>query len=464
MKTKFLLLGMCLSICSFAQITLTTADIVSEGESRIEKTDSSPEGVTIGNSGANQNWDFSALSADESMEINFVNPAKTVSGADFPAATLAAEMDGGYLYLSNSADALYILGYGDDFGSYPFEMPELVLEFPTQYENQFGFSYQFDTMMVVAEMDPEQAGGLQFLMPEIVAAKMQLDTSSISTVDAWGTATVEGADYDALRIQKVSSATDTIFGIVPTSHQIQASNYQFFLPDDITVNLFDTVFFSNLGMHDAVEVDEATWNANGTTSNGGFEYYEDAYHIFTEAGTYYYVCTPHVANGMKGKITVEENWTFLISDAFSSGETSISYSWFTDDDAIGMPLIGIDLDADGNVSKVNYISDNEILASWNCVEDACMDPADGSGSYSTLDDCVAACDNTAIEETNATMSTFPNPAKNELFAHQKGIKEIYSFLGEKLMETSANRIDISSLPKGIYLIKTTGLTQTFVKE
>lgn len=455
---------MCLSICSFAQITLTDADVVSIGDSRIQKTDLSPDGISIGNSGANQDWDFSSLSADESYEISFVDPNETVSGADFPDATLAAEMNGDYLYLSNSSEALYIMGYGGDFGSFVFEMPELILEFPTQYEDQFGFTYQFDSLMMLVDMDAEMATGLQFLMPGIVAAKMQLDTASISTVDAWGTATIEETDYDVLRIQKVSSATDTVFGIVPVGHQILASDYQIFSPDDITINLFDTVFFSNLGMHDAVEVDEATWNANGTTSNGGFEYYADAYHVFTEPGTYYYVCTPHIGNGMKGKITVEENWTFIMSDVFSSGETTTSYSWFTDDENIGMPLIELSFDTDGSISEATYISNDDVLVSWNCVEDACVDPEDGSGEYGTLADCEDACNNTAIETVEAILDIYPNPAKNEINVLQEGVKEIYSFLGEKLIETTQKNIDISSLPTGVYLIKSEGKMHKFVKE
>lgn len=464
MKTKLLLAGMFLSICSWAQITLTSDNIVSVGDSRIQKTDASPEGITIGDSGTNQNWDFSTLNADESIEINFIDPSKTANGTDFPNANLAAELDEGYMYLSNSSEGLYIMGYGLGAESFIFDAPELSLEFPTQYENQFGFNYQFDSLMMIADMDVEMASGLQMLMPGIVTARIQLDTSSISTVDAWGTATIEGTNYDALRIEKVSSAKDTLFGIAASSHEILASDYQIFSPNDITVNLYDTVFFTNLEMHDAVEVDEATWNADGTTSNGGFEYYADAYHIFTEPGTYYYVCTPHVTNGMKGKITVEENWTFIMSDAFSSGETSISYSWFTDDANIGMPLIELSLDADGTISEVTYISDNGIIPSWNCVEDACVDPADGSGSFASLADCEASCNSTALEAIDVPASIYPNPAHNEIYVLQEGKKEIYSFLGEKLIQTTKQSIDISTLPKGVYLIKAEGKMHKFVKE
>jgi len=41
-----------------------------------------------------------------------------------------------------------------------------------------------------------------------------------------------------------------------------------FLPDSITIFAGDSVRFSLASIHDAVEVSEATWLANGNTSNG----------------------------------------------------------------------------------------------------------------------------------------------------------------------------------------------------
>ena len=93
----------------------------------------------------------------------------------------------------------------------------------------------------------------------------------------------------------------------PTSISILASDYMIFSPSEVTISINDTVFFQNLGNHNAVEVSEETYNNDGILSNGGFEYYTDNYHVFTEVGTYYYVCTPHITMGMKGIIHVVEN-------------------------------------------------------------------------------------------------------------------------------------------------------------
>jgi plastocyanin len=79
-----------------------------------------------------------------------------------------------------------------------------------------------------------------------------------------------------------------------------------FSPDNITINLGDTVVFQLAASHDAVEVSEATWNANGTSPlGGGFSVPFSGGKISgLTAGVHFYVCTVHASIGMKGKISV----------------------------------------------------------------------------------------------------------------------------------------------------------------
>jgi hypothetical protein len=107
------------------------------------------------------------------------------------------------------------------------------------------------------------------------------------------------------------------FGQAPISYTIYASPYNVFSPSDLTITLGDTIYFDNLTNHNAVEVSEETYNNNGTVSNGGFELYSDDYIVLDEVGTHYYVCTPHVQMGMKGKIIVNQN--------------SLIGQWYSDD-------------------------------------------------------------------------------------------------------------------------------------
>jgi plastocyanin len=81
-----------------------------------------------------------------------------------------------------------------------------------------------------------------------------------------------------------------------------------FSPSAVTISSGDSVNFTIGSSHNAVEVSEATWNANGNTAlSGGFETpFGGGLVLPTQlaVGTHYYVCHPHASLGMKGTITV----------------------------------------------------------------------------------------------------------------------------------------------------------------
>ena len=81
-----------------------------------------------------------------------------------------------------------------------------------------------------------------------------------------------------------------------------------FSPDSVSINLGDTIIFQLGSIHNAVEVSQATWNANGTTLlSGGFSTPFAGGEIKNLAiGEHFYVCTNHAFMGMKGRIFVNE--------------------------------------------------------------------------------------------------------------------------------------------------------------
>jgi len=42
-----------------------------------------------------------------------------------------------------------------------------------------------------------------------------------------------------------------------------------------------------------------------------------------------------------------------------------------------------------------------VTPSWDCIANSCVDPGNGSGTYSTLSNCQSSCGSTAIEEVNS---------------------------------------------------------------
>lgn len=82
-----------------------------------------------------------------------------------------------------------------------------------------------------------------------------------------------------------------------------------FTPATITITVGDTVNFVITTAHNAIEVSQATYNANGNTAlSGGFQTAFGGGMVLPAqlgVGTHYYVCTPHASMGMKGTIIVQ---------------------------------------------------------------------------------------------------------------------------------------------------------------
>lgn len=97
-----------------------------------------------------------------------------------------------------------------------------------------------------------------------------------------------------------------------------------YTPASITITLGDSVNFVIASSHDAREVSQTTYNANGNTIlTGGFQTSFGGGLVLPaqlSVGTHYYVCTPHAQLGMKGLIIVQ-NATSIVENQL---QTTIS--------------------------------------------------------------------------------------------------------------------------------------------
>ena len=104
-----------------------------------------------------------------------------------------------------------------------------------------------------------------------------------------------------------------------------------------------------------------------------------------------------------------------------------------------------------------------IAESWNCINDACIDPMDGSGAFSSLNDCQFTCEGivSSIEENSLDVSIYPNPSSNVFNINLNGYNKyellVTNVIGEKIYTEElnlngnyVNQIDLSNFPKGIY--------------
>ena len=115
---------------------------------------------------------------------------------------------------------------------------------------------------------------------------------------------------------------------------------------------------------------------------------------------------------------------------------------------------------------LNYISCSENedigqLGTFNCEVDGCQDPQNGTGIYSSIEECEANCNASSIIENYLNINIFPNPSSN-IFNIEFNIDTeaeilVTNFLGEQVHFESIQsigkyntQIDLSSYSKGVY--------------
>jgi len=100
----------------------------------------------------------------------------------------------------------------------------------------------------------------------------------------------------------------SVFGLAQTTHTLTANDH-YFDPDTLYMQAGDTVELISIGYHGATEVDSLDWVNNTANHNGGFwagfgSPTSSTKFTIDIAGTYYNICSPHAAMGMKSIIIV----------------------------------------------------------------------------------------------------------------------------------------------------------------
>jgi plastocyanin len=121
-----------------------------------------------------------------------------------------------------------------------------------------------------------------------------------------------------------------------------------FSPDLVTIQVGDTVSWQIADVHNVVQVDESTWNSNGTAPNGGFNLpFGGGEVVFDTPGEYYYVCQPHAGQSMKGRVVVatpEEAKTYM---AYLGGANEVPQRFSPGHGLVNAVLNGDTLTIDG---------------------------------------------------------------------------------------------------------------------
>lgn len=234
-------------ITSYAQITITTAQLPYAGLGYLNSVDTSFT-IAVPAGGASQSWNFATLlTQDDTDTIGWTNAASTPYAADFPSSNLASHSanDSLYLYFTSSSNGFYINGvryYGASapFGinKVTFNPANLYLPVPFTFSNTQNSYYRF-----VVDVDTA--------LPYI---RLIHRVNQTYDGDGWGALTLPNATYPStLRIKNVQTTYDSLltdvlglgFYIPVSATASQNTNYYWLRMQQPSLVL--TVFADSLG-------------------------------------------------------------------------------------------------------------------------------------------------------------------------------------------------------------------------
>jgi len=242
---------------------------------------------------------------------------------------------------------------------------------------------------------------------------------------------------------------------------------------DITIDPFENIQSNNLVVHVAV-VEETTYNNIKTNGETQFEHVVKKM-LPNDNGTSISSLTAGQQNTLSLSYTFNGNYR-LPADATNPINHAIEHS--VEDFSNLMAVVWVQDVLTKEVHQSTYATLSSVTPiSFNCISNICVDPLDGSGTYSSLIECDTACPlPSVVSELNNRdkISIYPNPADDNFFVSnlkENTIIKIFDINGRIVLETNYSDkklINTSFLFPGIYQIRIEGAdwieTRKLIKE
>lgn len=212
MKKLFILFVIFISSDLFSQgVTLTSSNNPSVGETQ-KSVDCDTTGISQGNAGANQTWNYPSLIRTDSIYISWVAPGSTPYAAQFPTSNIASSIDtANYQFFTSSASNLIVNGTGGPFLIVPYSDPQTFLQYPFSYNSTF--SDNFAASYFASGITVTRTG------------------NTTVTGDAWGTINLPfGSFSNALRVKYIINTKDSSFVGIPLVVNTSVTSYVWFVP------------------------------------------------------------------------------------------------------------------------------------------------------------------------------------------------------------------------------------------
>ncbi|GIV32483.1 MAG: hypothetical protein KatS3mg031_0018 [Chitinophagales bacterium] len=196
-----------------AQITLNSGDMPLVGDTIRTATDTLTPGLTVGNAGTNQIWDFSSATPDR-INITYVqHPSSTPYASNFPNANRALTQNFSTYVMSRVSVQRYeILGLTGDFLGIGVPLvvqlnpTNEVYRFPVQYGNNRSGTYGFTQTTLYADLPPNIQQQIQSQLPQGVTLESLVTNYRVNytdSIDGWGKTITPVCTYNALRQKRV---------------------------------------------------------------------------------------------------------------------------------------------------------------------------------------------------------------------------------------------------------------------
>ena len=204
---KILYILVLIPILSFSQITVNDSNLPSIGDTIIMAYEYGS--YSQGNSGPNQNWNFSSANGSIDMVLGFIDPNNTPYANTFPNSNLCVQIDSAaYYYLNTSINGLGSDGVVDQGMIYNYS--QMMLPTPLNYLDTITISniiFQYDT--VISPPIPSVFIGLPG--PYVIdSIRQSYGGIQKYIVDGWGQIEIPNGNYDALRVYESMYEFDNI--------------------------------------------------------------------------------------------------------------------------------------------------------------------------------------------------------------------------------------------------------------
>lgn len=246
-----------------------------------------------------------------------------------------------------------------------------------------------------------------------------------------------------------------------------------FSPATLTITDGDIVQFTLASNHNAREVSQTTWNANGNTAlSGGFQTAFSGGTVTAAqltVGTHYYVCSPHAGGGMKATIIVQAAPLPVSLTAFTATQQNkqVALNWCTATEQ-NNNYFEVQRTIDGaiftTIGTVRGAGTTNVAQKYNLVD---TKPLEGINYYRLnqvdFDGKQAFSPTVSVEmDYKVNVNIMPNPAYDNVTIAIGGENSTTSVriadaTGRVLLLinniSDKQNIDISQLPQGIYFIQ-----------